>query len=180
MDLTEADADLNRSIDDLQTVVGPRQIEILRQRKLEGWTLAEVGRNLDLTRERVWQLQQKSELLLSRAMQRDELRWLRIRAHDLRSKLGLGASVGHAATFNAMETALTGVSSDISSEAAAPYRQLWQAVEHRIARLVQLGLRQAHHVGRQKTAFQLHMTATVANLTRILAARPDPNTAGRP
>ena len=42
-----------------------------------------------------------------------------------------------------------------------------------------LGLRQARYVGCQKTAFQLHMTATMANLTRILAARPDPTTAGR-
>ena len=138
VDLAEADADLNRSIDDLQTVVGPRQIEILRQRELEGWTLAEVGRNLGLTRERVRQLQQKIELLLSRAMQRDEFRWLRIRAHDLRSKLGFGAPVGHAATFNAMETALTGVRSDIRwlarmllLECAGPYlsREGWLTLD---------------------------------------------------
>ena len=55
------------------------------------------------------------------------------------------------------------------SVAAAPYRRLRQTVEHRIARLVQLGLRQARYFGRQKTSFQLYMTATVANLTRILA-----------
>ncbi len=128
VDLAEVDADLNRSIDDLQTIVGPRQIEILRQRKLEGWTLAEVGRNLDLTRERVRQLQQKIEPLLSRAIQRDEFRWLRIRAHDLRFKLGFGAPVGHVATFTAMETALNGVRSDIRwlarillLECAGPY-----------------------------------------------------------
>ena len=52
-----------------------------------------------------------------------------------------------------------------SRKAAAPYRQLRQTVEHRIARLVQLGLWQARCVGRRKTAFQLHTTATVANLS---------------
>ena len=55
------------------------------------------------------------------------------------------------------------------SAAFAPYRHLRQAVEHRLARLVQLGLRQAR-LGRHKTAAQLYLTATVANLTRILAA----------
>ena len=65
-----------------------------------------------------------------------------------------------------------------SSEAAVPCRQLRQTAEHRIARLVQLGLRQARCVGRQKTALQLHMTATVANFPRILAARPDPTISG--
>ena len=54
--------------------------------------------------------------------------------------------------------------------AFAPYRHRRQAVEHRLARLVQLGLRQARYLGRHKTAAQLYLTATVANLTRILAA----------
>ena len=56
------------------------------------------------------------------------------------------------------------------SEAGMTDRRRRQAVAHRIARLVQLGLRQARYFGRQNTAFQLYMTATVANLTRILAA----------
>ena len=56
------------------------------------------------------------------------------------------------------------------SAAFAPYRHLRQAVEHRLARLVQLGLRQARYLGRHKTAAQLYLTATVANLTRMLAA----------
>ena len=42
-----------------------------------------------------------------------------------------------------------------------------QAVEHRIARLVQLGIRQARYVGRTKTLFQLLMAAAVANLTLV-------------
>ena len=42
-----------------------------------------------------------------------------------------------------------------------------QVVEHRIARLRQLGVRQARYMGRAKTLFQLLMAATVANLTLV-------------
>jgi len=49
----------------------------------------------------------------------------------------------------------------------APYKRARQVVEHRIARLVQLGIRQARYVGRAKTLFQLLMAATVANLTLL-------------
>ncbi len=37
-------------------------------------------------------------------------------------------------------------------------------IEHRLARLLQLGIRQARYFGRSKTAFQLAMAAAVANL----------------
>ena len=40
-------------------------------------------------------------------------------------------------------------------------------VEHRIARLVQLGIRQARYFGRRKTLFQVLLAATVANLTLV-------------
>ena len=40
-----------------------------------------------------------------------------------------------------------------------------QVVEHRIARLVQLGVRKSRFFGREKTKFQLLMAAAVANLT---------------
>jgi transposase len=53
------------------------------------------------------------------------------------------------------------------SPAFAGYRKARQVAEHRIARLVQLGVRQARYVGRQKTLFQLLMAATVANLTLL-------------
>ena len=43
-------------------------------------------------------------------------------------------------------------------------------MEHRLARLVQLGLRQARYVGRTKTLFQLLMAAAVANLTLLALA----------
>jgi Transposase DDE domain/Transposase domain (DUF772) len=48
-----------------------------------------------------------------------------------------------------------------------PYRQMRQTAEHRLARLVQLGLRHARYFGRKKTLFQLLMAATVANLTLV-------------
>ena len=42
-------------------------------------------------------------------------------------------------------------------------------VEHRIARLVQLGIRQARYFGRTKTLFQVCLAAAVANLTLLAA-----------
>lgn len=53
------------------------------------------------------------------------------------------------------------------SPAFAPYRKLRQVAEHRLARLMQLGMRQARYVGRTKTLFQLLLAATVANLTLV-------------
>jgi len=53
------------------------------------------------------------------------------------------------------------------SPAFQEYRQVRQTAEHRLARLVQLGIRQARYFGRRKTRFQLLMAATVANLTLV-------------
>ena len=47
------------------------------------------------------------------------------------------------------------------------YRARRVVVEHRLARLVQLGIRQACYFGRVKTKFQLYLAATVANLTLV-------------
>jgi transposase len=60
------------------------------------------------------------------------------------------------------------------SEAFGPYRALRQVAEHRIARLAQLGIRQARYRGTAKTLFQAFMVAAVANLT-LLAAGAGPN-----
>ncbi len=49
------------------------------------------------------------------------------------------------------------------------YRARRVVVEHRLARLVQLGIRQARYFGRAKTKFQLYLAATVANLTLVTA-----------
>lgn len=56
------------------------------------------------------------------------------------------------------------------SPAFAPYRKLRQVAEHRIARLIQLGMRQARYFGRAKTRGQLLLTSTVANLTLMARA----------
>jgi transposase len=56
-----------------------------------------------------------------------------------------------------------------ASPAFAAYRRRRQMVEHRIARLVQLGIRQARDIGTPKIRFQLLMAAAVANLTYLAA-----------
>ena len=57
-----------------------------------------------------------------------------------------------------------------ASPAFPAYRTARQTVEHRIARLMQLGLRQARYLGLAKTLFQACLAAAVANLTLVQAA----------
>jgi hypothetical protein len=45
------------------------------------------------------------------------------------------------------------------------FRKQRQVVEHRIGRLLQLGIRQARYFGRHKTLFQVQLAAALANLT---------------
>jgi len=61
-----------------------------------------------------------------------------------------------------------------ASVAFRPYRALRQVAEHRLARMVQLGIRQARYRGTAKTLFQAFMVAAVANLT-LIAASSGPN-----
>ena len=51
--------------------------------------------------------------------------------------------------------------------ACGEYLQRRVVPEHRLARLVQLGIRQARYFGSAKTRFQLYLAATVANLTLL-------------
>jgi transposase len=67
-----------------------------------------------------------------------------------------------------------------ASPGFAAYRRRRQVVEHRIARLVQLGIRQARYVGRAKTEFQLLMAAAVANLTLLATSSDPPSSAASP
>jgi len=60
-----------------------------------------------------------------------------------------------------------------ASSAFADARRRRQVVEHRIARLVQLRIRQARYFGRTKTLFQVCLAAAMANLT-LLAATSNP------
>lgn len=51
------------------------------------------------------------------------------------------------------------------------------AVEHRIGRMVQLGARQAKYFGKAKTAFQIALIATVANLMLVAAVSGEASSA---
>lgn len=53
----------------------------------------------------------------------------------------------------------------------AKYRER-VVVEHRIARLVQLGIRQARYLGKRKVAFQLALVAAVANFGLLILGTP--------
>ena len=58
------------------------------------------------------------------------------------------------------------------------YRGRRVVVEHRLARLVHLGIRQSRYFGRVKTRFQLYLAATVANLTLVAAKASLPSGTG--
>ena len=53
------------------------------------------------------------------------------------------------------------------SPAFTQYRRRRVVAEHRLARLVQLGIRQARYFGRAKTNFQLYLATTVANISLL-------------
>ena len=55
------------------------------------------------------------------------------------------------------------------TEAFSEYRQRRVVAEHRLARLLQLGIRQARYCGHAWTKFQLYPAATVATLTLVAA-----------
>ena len=78
-----------------------------------------------------------------------------------------GPGKGRTVSLHPQEKLLQEARAFQRSGAFAPYRQLRQAVEHRIARLMQLGMRQARYFGRVKTLYQLLMAATLANLTLV-------------
>ena len=81
---------------------------------------------------------------------------------------------GRTVQVHAQEALLQAARLFQQSPAFQPYRALRQVAEHRLARLVQLGIRQARYRGRAKTLFQGSMAAAVANLT-LLAAGSRPN-----
>jgi len=78
-----------------------------------------------------------------------------------------GNGKGRTITLHPQEALLQQARAFQKSEAFGEYRRRRQASEHRLARLVQLGIRQARYFGRAKTIFQLLMAATVANLTLV-------------
>ena len=89
-----------------------------------------------------------------------------LRPQCVKAQPGRGRSV----SLHPQEDLLQEARAFQASAAFAPYRALRQVAEHRLARLVQLGLRQECYRGRLKTKAQLLLAATVANLTRLWAA----------
>ena len=86
----------------------------------------------------------------------------------LRSRCVAGSSgLGRTVQLHPQEGLLQQARALQRSEAFGEYRQRRVVVEHRLARLVQLGIRQARYFGRAKTRFQLYLAATVANLTLV-------------
>lgn len=92
-------------------------------------------------------------------------------ACPLRGQCVKGAG-GRSVRVHPQEALLKAAREFQASPAFRECRTRRQAAEHRIARLVQLGMRQARYVGTAKTLFQLAMAAAVANLT-LLANRTD-------
>ncbi len=86
-----------------------------------------------------------------------------LRPRCVRARLGKGRLV----MLHPQEALLQEARAFQQSEAFAPFRKLRQVAEHRIARLMQLGIRQARYFGRTKTLFHLLMAAAVANLTLV-------------
>jgi hypothetical protein len=84
----------------------------------------------------------------------------------LRAQCVAGAG-GRTVAVHPQEALLQAARTYQASPAFAEARRRRQTVEHRLARLVQLGIRQARYVGRTKTLFQLLMAAAVANLTLL-------------
>jgi transposase len=78
-----------------------------------------------------------------------------------------GPGKGRTVTIHPQEALLQEARAFQRSDAFALYRKLRQVAEHRIARLMQLGVRQARYFGRVKTLYPLLMAATVANLTLV-------------
>ena len=91
-------------------------------------------------------------------------------ACPLQSQCVAGSSgLGRTVQLHPQEALLQQARALQQSEAFSEYRQRRVVVEHRLARLVQLGIRQSHYFGRIKTRFQLYLAATVANLTLVAA-----------
>ena len=88
-----------------------------------------------------------------------------LRSQCLAAKPGAGGTV----RLHPQEALLQQARARQYSEGFTEYRQRRVVVEHRLARLVHLGIRHSRYFGRIKTRFQLYLAATVANLTLVAA-----------
>jgi len=79
-------------------------------------------------------------------------------------------SAGRTITLHPQEDLVQQARAFQHAEAFREMYSLRVVVEHRIARLIQLGIRKTRYFGRRKTLFQVLMAATVANLTLMANA----------
>ncbi len=81
--------------------------------------------------------------------------------------MAAGEGKGRTVALHPQEALLQQARAFQKSESFAEYRQRRQAAEHRLARLVQLGVCQSRYFDRAKTQFQLLLAAAVANLILV-------------
>jgi hypothetical protein len=98
----------------------------------------------------------------------------------LRASCTTSAKHGRVITVHPQEALLQKARDYQKSDAFTEDIKARQSVEHRFARLKQLGVRNSRFFGRAKTKFQLMMASTVANLTRIFAQDHEPIPPPRP
>jgi hypothetical protein len=91
------------------------------------------------------------------------------RSCTLRSQCTTGKRTARMITVTEATRALQKLRRQQSTPEFRALYRLRVVVEHRLARLCQLGIRQARYLGRAKTAFQLAIAAAVANLTLAMA-----------
>jgi hypothetical protein len=84
-----------------------------------------------------------------------------LRQACMRARLGRGRMV----MIHPQEHLLQAARALQASPKFREYREKRQAAEHRIGRLIQLGIRKSRYFGQTKTFFQVMLAATVANLT---------------
>ncbi len=115
-----------------------RQHTIYRRRVIDGVTLEVVGGELDVTRERIRQLQLKAETQIAAALRSSPFTLLHWRAADLRSSLGATAPIAHDITQSALEKSLRGASQNAAEllrplilRLAGPFRERdsWMTLE---------------------------------------------------
>jgi hypothetical protein len=96
--------------------------------------------------------------------------------HCVSSKLGKGRSI----VLHPEEGLLQEARAYQKTAAFREDTKLRQIVEHRLARLVQLGIRKARYFGLHKTKWQLLLTAAVANLVLVAAWESTTGTSPNP
>ncbi|MDE2934915.1 MAG: hypothetical protein OXS47_13745 [Chloroflexota bacterium] len=123
-------ATLNSLAERLLSYLGERQAAVYRRRIVDGLTLAQVGEEFGVSRERIRQLQGKVERRIERTLRSGDFRLLHWRAADLGTALGAAAPLAHDATRDALRRGFQGASQSATVlmrplllRLAGPYRE---------------------------------------------------------